>query len=97
MFYVPPYELQPYLIGCEFRHSLIGPIFKGQEVVVVAAVVDLVVIFGVGVPMAALCHVTVRAEVQHIARSDAAVARRGDLHRQRGYCADHSSLDEFNL
>jgi len=61
MFYVPLYELQNYLIGCEFQHSLIGPIFKGQEVVVVAEVVDeVVVIFGVGVPVGAVCYVTVQ-------------------------------------
>lgn len=60
MFYVPLYELQTYIIGCEFRRSLNGPIFKGQEVAVVAEVVGLVVIFGVLVPMGALCYVIVQ-------------------------------------
>jgi len=60
MFYVPIYERQTYIIGYEFRRSLCGLIFKGQEVVVVAEVVDLLVIFGVGVPMGALCYVIVQ-------------------------------------
>jgi hypothetical protein len=62
MFYVPLYKLQTYIIGCEFRRSLSDPIFKGQEdvVVVVAEVVDLVVIFGVGVAMGAVCYVIVQ-------------------------------------
>lgn len=60
MFYEPLYELQTYLIGCKFRHNLIVPIFKGQGVVVVTAVVDLAVIFGVEVLMGALCYVTVQ-------------------------------------